>query len=88
MPFVAVSGYLYVMVTIDELCEPEWAEWYRMTPQERWAAQVDLWNIFLDLGGSLEPEPDSQSPFYDPRARSAAPAHGRAGVRVVRRGGV
>jgi hypothetical protein len=73
------------MVTIDELGGPEWAEWYRMTPQERWAAQVDLWVTFLTLGGTLEPEPDSQSPFYDPHAQGAVSVDGRPGVRVIRR---
>jgi hypothetical protein len=76
------------MVTIDDLCEPEWAEWYRMTPQERWAAQEDLWDMYLALGGSLEPEPDTQSPFYDPGASGPVPLDGRPGVRVVRRAGV
>ncbi len=56
------------MIPLEELCDPEWAEWYRMTPQQRWAAQEQLWEIFLALGGSLEPEPDTQSPFYDPDA--------------------
>jgi hypothetical protein len=76
------------MVTIEDLCEPEWADWYRMSPQQRWAAQSDLWAIFLSLGGSLEPEPDTQSPFYDPEAWRPTPTDGRPGVRIIRRSGV
>ena len=76
------------MVEIEDLCDPEWAEWYRMTPEERWRAQDDLWTAFLELGGSVEPEPDTQSPFYDQKASGPIPPDGRAGLRVVRRSGV
>ncbi len=37
-------------------------EWYRMTPQQGWAESLRLWDTFILLGGSLEAEPDSQSP--------------------------
>ena len=67
---------------------PEWAEWYAMTPQERLEASSKLWQTYLELGGSLDPEPDSQSPFYSDDERRAFAAHGRPGLRVVRRGGV
>lgn len=40
------------------------------------------------LGGSLDPEPDSQSPFFDEDAPSSVPVDGRPGVRVIRRSGV
>lgn len=76
------------MITIEDVCEPEWAEWYRMTPPERWAASQRLLAQFLALGGSLEPEPDSQSPFYDAHAPRPMPLDGRPGVRVIRRSGV
>jgi hypothetical protein len=36
-------------------------------------------------GGSLDPEPDTQSPFFDARAPRERVAHGRACVCVVRR---
>ena len=73
---------------LRETCEDEWLEWYRLTPQERWRESAKLWDRFLTLGGSLDPEPDHQSPFYSPDARGAGAPHGRAGVRVVRRSGV
>jgi hypothetical protein len=66
----------------------EWEEWYRLTPLQRWEESQKLWPTYLALGGSLDPEPDSQSPFDDPKTWRASAAHGRAGVRVLRRGGV
>jgi hypothetical protein len=71
-----------------ELVGAEWAEWYAMTPQERFEASSKLWQTYLELGGSLDPEPDSQSPFYSDEERRAFAAHGRPGLRVVRRGGI
>ena len=73
---------------LRETCEAEWLDWYHLTPQERWRETLKLWDAFLLLGGSLEPEPDSQSPFYAPGERRGVPADGRPGVRVVRRSGV
>ena len=46
----------------EEMVGAEWAEWYFMTPQERWAESMKLWDIYLSLGGTLDPEPDTQSP--------------------------
>jgi hypothetical protein len=66
----------------------EWAEWYAMTPAQRLEASSKLWQTYLQLGGSLDPEPDSQSPFYSEEERRAFAPHGRSGLRVVRRGGV
>jgi len=76
------------MVALESVVEAEWAEWYRMTPAGRWVESQRLWADYLALGGSLDPEPDTQSPFYDASAPGPLPAHGRPGVRVVRRGGV
>lgn len=76
------------MIDPEELVGPEWAEWYRLTPAERWVESEKLWATYLALGGSLDPEPDTDSPFFDPQAPGAVPADGRAGMRVVRRGGV
>ena len=76
------------MVQPEQLVEAEWAEWYRLTPGERWLESEKLWEAFLMLGGSLDPEPDTQSPFFDSRTSRSRPAHGRSGVRLVRRGGV
>ena len=43
----------------------EWAEWFALSPQERWKRTEQLWVNFLSLGGSLDPEPDPRSPFFD-----------------------
>jgi hypothetical protein len=76
------------VVEIEDLCEPEWADWYRMTPQERWEESARLWHHYVAMGGSLDPEPDTQSPFYDPETSSRPPVDGRPGLRVIRRSGV
>jgi hypothetical protein len=73
------------MISMEDLVGDEWAEWYRLTPLERWRESEKLWQAYLALGGSLDPEPDTQSPFFDPTAPSARPVDGRPGLRVVRR---
>jgi hypothetical protein len=69
-----------------ELVGEEWAEWYALTPAQRLEESSRLWQTYLELGGSLDPEPDSQSPFYSDDERRAFAPHGRPSVRVVRRG--
>lgn len=76
------------MMDRELLSEPDWAEWYLLTPAQRWEASMQLWQTYLQLGGSLDPEPDTQSPFFDPEDLRASPADGRPGVRVIRRSGV
>ena len=76
------------MIDINEICEPEWAEWYQMTPQQRWEESQRLWSTYLALGGTLDPEPDTQSPFFDEEEWREMSAHGRPGVRTIRRSGV
>jgi hypothetical protein len=76
------------MITAEELVGEEWAEWYRLTPAERWRETEKLWATYLALGGSLDPEPDTQSPFFDPKAPRPRTSNGRPGVRIIRRGGV
>src|SRR5262249_42891222 len=44
--------------------DPEVQEWWALTPAQRFAESSRLWATYLALGGSLEPEPDWQSPFY------------------------
>ena len=68
--------------------DDEWQEWYRLTPLERWHESMKLWEFYLAVGGSLDPEPDSQSPFDAFMPRGSSPVNGRPGLRVVRRGGV
>ena len=76
------------MDEFESSLEPEWLDWYRLTPQERWAESQKLWISYLAMGGSLDPEPDTQSPFYDADEWREMSAHGRPGVRLVRRSGV
>ena len=79
-------GHYVLMRFIVELVGEEWAEWYRLSPAQRWRETEKLWQAYLMLGGSLDPEPDSQSPFHDPKTpRSGAPDR-RPGVRAIWRG--
>jgi hypothetical protein len=71
-----------------DMLDSEWQDWYRLTPAERWAESMKLWEVYLSLGGSLDPEPDSQSPFNDDFVQRPIPPDGRPGVHLVRRGGV
>ena len=75
-------------IPAEALVGEEWAEGYRLSPEERWRETCRLWEWFLEAGGSLDPEPDTQSPFFDPEARHQSPVDERAGPRVVRRSGV
>lgn len=65
------------VVRAEDIVGPEWADWYRLSPVERWLESEKLWQTFLALGGSLDPEPDTHSPFFDPEAPRARAAHGR-----------
>jgi len=76
------------MFSAEQLVGSEWAEWYRLTPIQRWLESEKLWMTYMALGGSLDPEPDTQSPFFDAKEPRARAAHGRSGVRVLRRGRV
>ena len=79
------------MIQPEQLVESEWAEWYRLSPVQRWLESEKLWQTYLALGGSLDPEPDTQSPFFDARAPRPVTVKQRrieAHVRLVRRGQV
>lgn len=71
-----------------DLENDEWAAWYRLTPPERWRETQRLWQFYLSVGGSLDPEPDSQSPFDFSNPPSSIPCDVRVAVRFVYRGGV
>jgi len=63
---------------IDSI-EPEWLEFYRMTPEQRWERAAEVRAYYLAMGGTLEPDPDPQSPFWSDEeiaefARAALPA--------------
>lgn len=68
-----------------DLADDEWSEWYRMTPLQRWKESQKLWAFYLEIGGSLDPEPDTQSPFYAAFASSSLSSDRRTGVHFLRR---
>src|ERR1051326_862279 len=72
------------MIQPEEVVEAEWAEWYRLTPIQRWLESEKLWQTYLGFAGTLDPKPDTQSPFFDARSPRPRVAHGRTGVRVLR----
>jgi hypothetical protein len=39
-------------------------EWFNLTAQKRILETTKLWQLYIALGGKLDPEPDPQSPFY------------------------
>ena len=39
-------------------------EWLNFSMQKRILETTNLWKLYIALGGSLDPEPDPQSPFY------------------------
>ena len=38
--------------------------WLSLTPAQRIQQTTKLWQLYLALGGKLDPKPDPQSPFY------------------------
>jgi hypothetical protein len=44
----------------------EWQEWAMLTPMERFRESEKIFAQYLALGGTLDPDPDPTSPFYDP----------------------
>jgi hypothetical protein len=70
-------------IKAEDLVGEEWAEWYRMSPEERVRETTKLWELYIAMGGSLDPEPDTQSPFFDEQEWREGVAHGWPGVRVV-----
>ena len=63
----------------------EWQEWAMLTPLERFRESEKIFAQYLAMGGSLEPDPDPTSPFYDPETSGSGAAYGRPGLRVLRR---
>ncbi len=43
----------------------EWKEWLELTPIERFRQSEKIFADYLAMGGSLDPDPDPTSPFYD-----------------------
>ena len=56
--------------------DPEILNWWALTPAERFRQSAMLWPTFVALGGSLEPEPDPQSPFHPVRLPRASAVDG------------
>jgi len=75
-------------VTGEDIAGSEWAEWYRLSPEKRWQYTNLLWHEYIALGGSLDPEPDTQSPFFDAEEWREIVTHGRTSVRDIRRSGI
>jgi hypothetical protein len=44
------------MIDLRSLVGDEWAEWYVLTPAQRLEESSKLWQTYLELGGSLDPE--------------------------------
>jgi hypothetical protein len=85
---LAASGGDGIVGVVRHDLADEWQEWYRLKPLDRWRESMKLWARYIAMGGSLDPEPDSQSPFDFPELRGPRPVDGRPGMRVLRRGGV
>jgi hypothetical protein len=80
------------MIDLEDIVEPEWLEWYRKTPQERFRESQKLFSDYRQMGGSLEPDVDSESPFWTPEdlrmfACSISESRGKAGLRMEERAG-
>ena len=72
----------------EDLYISEEEEWARMSPAQRYFESCKLWRIYLSLGGSFDPQSDSQSPFDFPEMQCAVSPDGRSGVHFIRRGGI
>ena len=64
----------------EEQMEPGEAAWMRMRPAERWKASRALLRHYLDIGGSLDPDPDPQCPFWSRKECEAFARGARAGL--------
>jgi hypothetical protein len=64
---------------------PEEEEWLRLGPLRRMKESSRLWRTYLLLGGSLDPDPDPQSPFRFSQVPGEMLADRRAGMHHLRR---
>lgn len=60
-------------------------EWMLLSPKKRFKEASKLWGVYLSLGGSLDPEPDPQSPFYFPEVQGKGAFNRRTGMYSLRR---
>ena len=56
------------MIQLEDLVGVEWAEWSRLTLAHRGLKSEKLRQTCLALGSSLDPESDTQWPFFAARA--------------------
>ena len=49
----------------EEIVDAETLRWWSLSPEERFAESMKLWETYVAMGGSLDPEPDWQIPFFD-----------------------
>ena len=49
---------------MGDFINEEEIEWLNLTPKERILETTKLWELYISLGGNLDPEPDPDSPFY------------------------
>lgn len=78
------------MIELDDVVEPEWLEWYRKTPEERFWESQKLFAHYKSLGGSLAPDIDYDSPFWSEEdfqsfIEEAKECRRKAGVELIRR---
>lgn len=45
--------------------------WLRLSPAQRMMESARLWRFYIAMGGSLDPEPDPQSPFYHDESKAS-----------------
>ena len=54
-----------IMIAMEELVGEEWAEWYRLTPLERWRESQKLWQSSGPVRTSIF-DPDFHSVLHEP----------------------
>ena len=59
-------------------------EWLQLTPAERLLETSKLWAIYRRMGGNLDPQSDTQSPFYIFQTPRPLPANRRASMHNLR----
>jgi hypothetical protein len=63
----------------ESLLEPEHFYWLSLSMDERLAALEDIFRDYQLMGGSLDPDPDPQSPFWSrEELETFARSHGRS----------
>jgi hypothetical protein len=84
----SVTAEIVKRLRADEIAGDEWDAVYALSPAECFLESAKLWETHLALGGSLEPEPDTQSPFFNPEEWRENAPHGGTGVHTLRRSGI